>query len=321
LKNPLRSLVHRNQKDSEIKCEKMFRYDTLRFKTPDVKFGPVAVGESNIEYAVLRTANEAILKLDGRQYLRCITIRNLKDPDERQKYIKQMVDDQRRAQKIDEVMDALSRAPEDLQTQSNLEKLLEETAPLLDDPTEEFQQYYNRRIVKLFGREIKIAQIQGICAYLSRSLTDDNKDNDQNAVTAICLALDIHNANIADWYEDIIEIFSSEDATTRQSMEKLHDLMVFIQKRERTEAAAELVHFLDSNRYDSNNRQPRLKEEIVRYFNEYGRFIQEIIDKARGGKESLLEEAVRNRLWNPDQSIVLEWENRLRRLAGDWRAI
>ena len=36
----------------------------------------------------------------------------------------------RRAQKIDDAMDALSNAPEDLRTQSNLEMLLAETKPL-----------------------------------------------------------------------------------------------------------------------------------------------------------------------------------------------
>ena len=72
----------------------MFRYDSLRFKTPKVKFGHMSVGAANVEYKVLRAANEAILKLDGRQYIQCINIRNITDPKEKQQYIKQMLDDQ-----------------------------------------------------------------------------------------------------------------------------------------------------------------------------------------------------------------------------------
>ena len=145
----------------------MFRYDSLRFKTPKVKFGHMSVGAANVEYKVLRAANEAILKLDGLQYIQCINIRNITDPKEKQQYIKQMLDDQRRAQKIDDAMDALSNAPEDLRTQSNLEMLLAETKPLLDDPTEEFKEYYHRKIIKLFEKEVKITQIGAIRTYQS----------------------------------------------------------------------------------------------------------------------------------------------------------
>ena len=94
--------------------------------------------------------------------------------------------------------------------------------------------------------------------------------------------------------------------------------MVFIKKRERTEVAEELIHFLKSDCY-----KPRLKQEITRYVNEYESPIQEVIQGtenfiriARAGKNSLLEEAAANRVWNPKQSIVTEWEEELRELVS-----
>ena len=72
------------------------------------------------------------------------------------------------AQKIDDAMDALSNAPEDLRTQSNLEMLLAETKPLLDlDPTEEFKEYYHRKIIKLFRRMSRLHRIGAIGTYQS----------------------------------------------------------------------------------------------------------------------------------------------------------
>ena len=70
----------------------------------------------------------------------------------------------------------------------------------------------------------------------------------------------------------INQIFSSKDGTTKEDIEKLHDLMVFIKKRERTEVAEELIHFLKSDCY-----KPRLKQEITRYVNDYESPIQEVI--------------------------------------------
>ena len=256
-------------------CIRFVKYDGHKVVIPGVSFGNLQISKSGITPSVLRNITTELILLDFSQYDLCMSIKNMSNTVERERYEKIMVDDKLRASRIYQRLVALSISPKKLQTQENLEQILEEYTPrakeiqasdilskaLQTNPidnvtienslnikvnsiTEDFKQYYHRKIIELFEIEIKILQIGHISTFLVEIISrdEDIENGEGNATIAICLCLDILQANMRDWYDDIIHIFSLEDVNTEQAIEKLQDLKYFIQKRERSNATKDLLN-------------------------------------------------------------------------------
>lgn len=145
--------------------------------------------------------------------------------------------------------------------------------------------------------------------------------------SAICLGFHIINVNVAGWYGDICARFSfiPTDKAVKFSNEDRANLEQFIKKRERTELAEKSLIMLDvlKERYDSNERDTRLKGEIRDRLDrskivEIKNILEEFVDLAIDTKKNWLRE-FRNsdNTWSIRPTDIDMWEEELNRKRRD----
>src|SRR5215831_14719409 len=107
MKNPLDYLrsggISRSDSDNnrDIVCERLVKkIDDKSIEIAGLNFGGIQLGKFGIEPRLLQTVSHALMLLDASQYDLCSSIKNMKDKDSQERYIKLMTDDKLAAQRI-----------------------------------------------------------------------------------------------------------------------------------------------------------------------------------------------------------------------------
>jgi hypothetical protein len=103
LKNPFK-FKNRTRRDDGIECNRNVKYDGKRVEITGLKIGEHELGGVKIEPQTLRTLGSAALLLDLSQYDLCMTIKNMKNEAEREKYLQQIADDKMKFHRIKEII-------------------------------------------------------------------------------------------------------------------------------------------------------------------------------------------------------------------------
>jgi hypothetical protein len=130
MKNPVEYL--RRREDSagsdnydDIKCERLVKnYDGKSIEISGLNFGGVQLGKFGVEPKLLQTVSHALMLLDASQYDLCNSIKNIKDKETREKYLKLMTDDKLAAQRIYQALAGLLINPESAQMQDAVKETL-----------------------------------------------------------------------------------------------------------------------------------------------------------------------------------------------------
>jgi len=134
MKNPidfLRSRGHddnvdNTNTDDDIKCERLVKnYDGKSIEIAGLNFGgSFQLGKFGIEPKLLQTVSHALMLLDESQYDLCMSVKNMQDKEDREKYVKLMTDDKLAAQRIYRALAGLLINPQSTQMQDTVKETL-----------------------------------------------------------------------------------------------------------------------------------------------------------------------------------------------------
>lgn len=111
--------------NDDIKCERLVKkIDGKSIEIAGLNFGGFQLGKFGIEPKLLQTVSHALMLLDASQYDLCNSIKNIKDEETRQKYVKLMTDDKLAAQRIFQALAGLLINPESTQMQDAVKETL-----------------------------------------------------------------------------------------------------------------------------------------------------------------------------------------------------
>src|SRR5688500_12734501 len=130
MKNPLGYLKPSGRSDQyndnvDINCERLVKnYDGKSIEISGLNFGGIQLGKFGMEPKLLQAVSHALMLLDSSQYDLCNSIKNIRDKDVREKYIKLMTDDKLAAQRIFQALAGLLINPESTQMQDAVKETL-----------------------------------------------------------------------------------------------------------------------------------------------------------------------------------------------------
>jgi hypothetical protein len=132
MKNPLSYLRRGGEYENtnadegdEMTCERLVKnYDGKSIQIAGLNFGGFELGKLGIEPKLLQTVSHALMLLDASQYDLCTSIKNMRDKDTREKYIRLMTDDKLAAQRIYRALAGLLINPQSTQMQDTVKDTL-----------------------------------------------------------------------------------------------------------------------------------------------------------------------------------------------------
>jgi hypothetical protein len=127
VKSPLDYFRVKDNNDDikDIICERLVKnYDGKSIHIAGLNFGGFQLGNFGIEPKLLQTVSHALMLLDASQYDLCNSIKNMKDKDSQEKYVKLMTDDKLAAQRIFRALAGLLINPESIQMQDAVKDTL-----------------------------------------------------------------------------------------------------------------------------------------------------------------------------------------------------
>jgi hypothetical protein len=108
-----------------IECHRIVKsYDGKSIQIAGLNFGNIQLGKLGIEPKLIQAASQALLILDASQYDLCSSIQNLTSEEERQQYVKRMIEDKLQSQKIYRALAALSLNPQGDEMQQAVKTLV-----------------------------------------------------------------------------------------------------------------------------------------------------------------------------------------------------
>ena len=94
-----------------ITCQRLVKYQNNSIEFSGVNISNITIGKFGIEPKLVQAASHALMLLDAYQYDVCLSVSNIEDRNERQKYVKKITDAKIRAEGIIHALAAMSISP------------------------------------------------------------------------------------------------------------------------------------------------------------------------------------------------------------------
>src|SRR5919198_4240609 len=168
---PFRNPFRRSQ-DDRLECKRQYKTDATRVNIAGIDYNGIKLGQLGVE-PLLQTVSQTLLLLDFSQYQLCLSIRGMRDTEQKQEYIKKMTDQQLEAQKIYQALYALSVNPRSKELLDILKEMFFRTLPTIDSIRENSQEVDTTSLKeKIQGIDTKVKFYDTVIKKLDRMLNN-----------------------------------------------------------------------------------------------------------------------------------------------------